>query len=659
MANSYIQSLKSAGEKSTSSGSNPYIKSIEPTTPTPTPTQSIVEKSVEKAKPLIEKAKPIAKSLFEQGKAIVQAIPGFVISKAKQVKKEPVEVARGMGKGIITEVAEPIAKQIQKTIFGTPSIGIGVVGTDIGVGVKPNKGVIPERWDVSKQVKAFKELDEMRLEEKGVDAKGANEVGEFITSFLPYVYATEIVSATIGARILTPLASKFAPKVIKFIPQINNAIGFTGIGQLEYDKEVDGSRVERLKNDVIMLALFETGGVVLKGVTKATSAVVSKAVNSVKTKLRSGKPVPIEELEKVVTEAKVAIEKDTGKPAPLTLAENIVKTEFKETPATTEGLKLVESAIASGDDDAARALYNDLPKGGYLPSFESLKAGAKVEVERDAAKLANDGVTAVKESYGANSEIVQKMKNLLRISAEKKNAEGTLFREHIPKNVFGKSSDEIATSMGITENEFMQKITGELSTTKVPVPKAVKEIEVPGSKLPVGTGEAKASKLEARMKGVIGEATDEEIEALGLSTSNTAYNKQQLTDAAQYVTNNLDDALKVIEGKIPPPRGLLENSVFVALTQEAKTNLELAIKLAGLASKRHGQEIQILSQIDKNNPVRLLNEVYKIREEVTMKKYGGRSVKEVSDKIVKDIKTKVKVPNKYDWDNFIRSIECK
>ena len=655
MANPYVQSLKASQPKKETSikvSSNPFIASLQPTpTPEPAKQQSLIEK----AKPYIEQAKPIAQGLFEQGKSIVQAIPGFVISKAKQIQKEPVEVARGLGKSIITEVGEPVAKAIQRNITQTPLVGINLPGT-AGIGPKP---VIPERWDMSKQVEAYKELDKMRLEEKGVDAQGANEVGQFLGSFLPYVYASEIAGATIGAKILTPLASKFAPKALKFIPQINNAIGFTGVGQLEYDKQVDGSRVERLKNDVIMLALFEGGGVLAKGITKGTSALISKAVNKIKTKLKAKEPIPISELETMVTEVKEAIKKDTGKPAPLTLAENIVKTEFKEAPSATEGLKLVEQAIASGDDDAARALYNDLPKGGYLPSFESLKTGAKREVEREGAKLANEGVTAVKESYGENAEIVQKMKNLLRISAEKKNAEGTLFREHIPKNVFGKSSDEIATSMGITENEFMQKITGELSTTKVAVPKAVKTVEVPSSKLPVGTGEQTASKLEAEMKGVVGKATPEEIEALGLSTSNTAYNKQQLTDAAKYVTNNADEALKVIQGEIPPPRGLLENSIFVALTQQAKTDIELALKLTGLASKRHGQEIQILSQIDRDNPVRLLNEIYKIREEVAMKKYGGKSAKEVTEKFIKKGETKMKPPQLTDWGSIIKIVRCK
>ncbi len=59
-----------------------------------------------------------------------------------------------------------------------------------------------------------------------------------------------------------------------------------------------------------------------------------------------------------------------------------------------------------------------------------------------------------------NQKLFTKMRNFLRISGEKRpESTGELYREHIPAYVFGQSSDELATSMGMTENELMAKLT--------------------------------------------------------------------------------------------------------------------------------------------------------------------------------------------------------
>ena len=211
----------------------------------------------------------------------------------------------------------------------------------------------------------------------------------------------------------------------------------------------------------------------------------------------------------------------------------------------------------------------------------------------------------------------------------------------------GKHKLEAYKQVGVTEVPTVEKIV----TPKV-VPKTV---SVPKEQLPVGQGKKKVSKLEARMKGIIGKATPEQIQALGLSTSNTAQNDKQLADAAKYVINNQQEALDVIEGKIDAPKGLLKNAVFIALTKQAELDPTLAIKLAGLYSKRYGQEIQILSEIDKDNPVRLLNEVYNIRVKAVEKRYG-KPVKEIVKKEVKDIKSEITLEN-FDVNAFIDSIE--
>ena len=728
MANPYIQSLQtsqpSGGAQPQTTTSNPYIRSISPQVQIsePAPKKSLAQK----VQPYIEETKPIAKGLFEGAKGFIKSVPGFIKASAKH----PTETYKGILEEEIISFGGAVTGYIQKGI--TSAVGIKV----------------PERWDILKQRQAWKELRSTEIAKKPEDVRKAIETGRFIGSFIPYTLGSELATLTVGARATTPIITKFIPKVKFLIPRINNIVGFTGVGQLEYDKEIDGTRVDRLKNDVIMLGLFEAGGVLAKGLSKATSKLVSKTYTDVSRKFKSKNPVAIADLEKTVIEIKDAIASDTSKSANVTLANNISKASDNELKALTpevqtkipkaiaeqdlylqsaegeirkipqalkedfwrldneglakgkdwhitagltpekieraglkigkdadqkifdklqakitpspmnENIKLVEEAIASGDLEGAKALYRDLPKEGYMPSFDSIKQTVERTLDRQTAQMANENIRTIKESYGEYEKIVQKMKNFLRISAEKRSSSGELFREHIPAKYFGVSSDEIATKLGMSENEFMQKILGELEITKQVVPKAIKEVEVPREQLPIGEGKEKVSRLEARMKGVLGKATQEQKEQLGLSTYNVMNEDATIKKAAEYAINNERNALRVLKGEIEPPPGLNSNSIFVAMSNNAKGNLDLMLKLATLKSTAMGQNLDILKKLDPHSPVAYMNEVIKIREAVFKQKYGGRSTKEMTDKVISDIKSKIRLPNKNDWGSFIKSIEC-
>ena len=695
---------------------------------------------ISKIKPIVEKVKPVAiginkftNTVFNKLAEVEQKGAKIVTGYVKGVKEEPVkagkEIALGAGKGVIS-FGGAILSAIQKRPLAA-------------IGVPSFKTNIPERWDVSKQIKAFKQLDEMRLE-GDINAKRSNQVGEFISAFLPYTLASEVVGATVGVRLLTPAATKFAPKIVKLVPKINNVIGFLGIGQLEYDKETDGTRVDRLKNDAIMLALFEAGGVLAKGLSRTTSKIVSKTVSQISSNFKSGKSIKIESLEKPITDTKLEIKKDTGKPAEVVLAENITKASDKELqtvsttpkigevvnrnvkdlvthegapdktqiakyveeikaggrsplvvikegnkfgvedgkhkleaykqagitdiptiekvtselkPTINENVKLVEEAIASGDLKGAQALYKDLPKEGYMPSFDSIKQRVERLQDIESAQIANVGVKEVKESYGQYQDVVQKMKNFLRIAADKKNSSGALNREHIPKKIFGVASDEIATDLGMTENELMAKMLDELNITKQVIPKAPKTIEVPRSQLPVGEGKEKVSRLEARVTESLDKTLQEIKDQLG-STYHVMNKKENIAKAVDYVINNQKEALSVLRGEKEAPQGILKNSIYVAMENLAKEDAPLARKLASLTSTRAGQELSILTKIDPSSPVKLIRDVIQIREETFIKRYGGRKPAEMTKKVVSDIKSKVKLPNKNDWNNFIESIKC-
>lgn len=185
-----------------------------------------------------------------------------------------------------------------------------------------------------------------------------------------------------------------------------------------------------------------------------------------------------------------------------------------------------------------------------------------------------------------------------------------------------------------------------------------KEVEVPRDQVPVGEGKLKASKLEARIKGVMKKATPDQIDELGLSTYNQMNKADMIEKAAEYVTNNRQDALDVVRGKKEPPKGIIPEAIYIALAEEAKADVTLATKLASLQATALGQRISILSEIDKDSPVKILNEIYKIREAQFKKRMGNRTPRQIRERVVRQIREKVVKPDKYDWNNFIKSIEC-
>lgn len=76
------------------------------------------------------------------------------------------------------------------------------------------------------------------------------------------------------------------------------------------------------------------------------------------------------------------------------------------------------------------------------------------------------------------SEILKsKFRSFLRIQGENKNrVTNELYREHIPVSVFGVSSDELASDLGMSENELMAELTETSSKARMQLPKLIKAI---------------------------------------------------------------------------------------------------------------------------------------------------------------------------------------
>lgn len=201
--------------------------------------------------------------------------------------------------------------------------------------------------------------------------------------------------------------------------------------------------------------------------------------------------------------------------------------------------------------------------------------------------------------------------------------------------------------------------TGEVvnKVVKQPEVKPVETVQVPKSQLPVGTGKQKYSRLAERMRSSLEGLTEEQRKSI--PTFNQMNIKEQRELAAQYVTDNPEEAMQVLRGEKEAPNGLLYNSVFKAMQESAKVgeNVSLIQDLASLQSTRFGQELRTLVGSDPYDPVNLLQEIRDVKikafERKTGKKYD-QHVKETLKK-VGDTTPKVK---KDDWLEFIKSIEC-
>lgn len=209
--------------------------------------------------------------------------------------------------------------------------------------------------------------------------------------------------------------------------------------------------------------------------------------------------------------------------------------------------------------------------------------------------------------------------------------------------------------LNITKDDELYK---EWKDTLFAQNEAIKIVEVPRTNIPVGEGKIKASKLEARVTEQLDNLSQENIDKLGTATYNELNKKENIAKASEYVLNNPDDAIKILTGEIEAPKGILRNAIYVAMENMAKGDVELARRLASISSTRMGQELSILTELDKNSPVKIMRDIIKIKEAQFNKKYANKTIKEVRDKEVKSLKEKVKKPDKYDWNKFLDEIRC-
>ena len=140
--------------------------------------------------------------------------------------------------------------------------------------------------------------------------------------------------------------------------------------------------------------------------------------------------------------------------------------------------------------------------------------------------------------------------------------------------------------------------------------------------------------------------------------------KNQAKLVGDIIDENPEKAIKIALGEELPTNGALPESVFIAVKNQAlnKGDTDLLVKLAtaekGVARESTilGQRIKMLDEGMKDDAFKSINRLVKERKAKFETK--GKKVTSAKKAEASKIKNKIKKPDKYDWDNFIKKIEC-
>ena len=193
-------------------------------------------------------------------------------------------------------------------------------------------------------------------------------------------------------------------------------------------------------------------------------------------------------------------------------------------------------------------------------------------------------------------------------------------------------------------------------TKKTPKVKTKAKL-VPRGQVPVGEGKVKVSALEARIKHALGSLSEEQIKEMGLAKYNEMNKKENIAKASKYVSENPEEAMKVLTGQIDAPKGVLRNSVLIAMQNLSPKDMDvkMANRLGTLFSSRGGQESSILTEVNKNLPVNILSDIIQIRTQAVEKRFG-KTIDKITKAKVKKGETMIKAPT--NWDSFLREVRC-
>lgn len=127
-------------------------------------------------------------------------------------------------------------------------------------------------------------------------------------------------------------------------------------------------------------------------------------------------------------------------------------------PQQEEVVNKIVDAVYAGDMEKAKQIYDKFSSFMKIPSPQEVTG----QTEREVAQGAKEATAGKVGDLGAE---YKKLVSIVKSKGEQLNpATGMLYREHVPagKNL-GMSSDEIATDLGMSENELMQMVLNDIA----------------------------------------------------------------------------------------------------------------------------------------------------------------------------------------------------
>ena len=195
----------------------------------------------------------------------------------------------------------------------------------------------------------------------------------------------------------------------------------------------------------------------------------------------------------------------------------------------------------------------------------------------------------------------------------------------------------------------------EVKPTKKVVKKPVEVKPKVKAKTP---GEIKASRVAVSIEQNI----NEKFKDLAGFETRTVDSQSKLV--ANFIAKDIDKARDIVSGKEPLPGGM-SGSMFIAGIEKYATDTNDLDLIKSLATSPlvsgtsvHAQELRFLAEREKNSVLANIQDLANERAKIFKRRNRKLTQEKAIKKEVKKIKESTKKITKYDWNTFIKSIEC-
>lgn len=328
------------------------------------------------------------------------------------------------------------------------------------------------------------------------------------------------------------------------------------------------------------------------------------------------------ELRKPIEEAKKKIKQIEDRP--IQIRKETQARILKESDIRSKEILLVNKNAAKEISDIDKRVLKAKQEASLAHIKRMKTAKTKLQKQKERIRYQNEIKRITKKATfdkvvikGAQKKKISNLNAKSRLRSIQIRKEGNKSLKEAQKAVRGTRGEVQAILKKVdsptqTSKEVVETVSNE--TTKSPSKRSGKE-----SLKPVGEGAVKESRLYESVQTRVREVQKElgqNINSKDYEFYRRASNKGQLEKASAYVAKNgVEETIKALEvafrtgGDAVP--GVLNNSLLLALEPELlKTGMskyaDRLIRLSSRMATRFGQEIQILSVMDRNNPLYVL-----------------------------------------------------